>query len=163
MARRVGSTQLGPDGARRFVTRGRRLADVESGRVALEAPSTKPLLDKLGVKLDSSVSVLGVDDDDFREQLRARVGGFAADRLAPESDLVFLGAESTDDLARLERVEDALKRNGAVWVVHPKGSRVVREADVLAAGLEVGLVDNKVVSFSGTHTAHRFVIPLARR
>lgn len=33
----------------------------------------------------------------------------------------------------------------------------------MAAGKEAGLVDIKVVRFSETHTALKFVIPLARR
>jgi hypothetical protein len=35
--------------------------------------------------------------------------------------------------------------------------------DVIAAGKAADLVDNKVCRFSDTHTALRFVIPLARR
>jgi hypothetical protein len=34
---------------------------------------------------------------------------------------------------------------------------------VLAAGKQAGLVDVKVVSFSDTHTAEKFVIPVAKR
>ena len=56
-----------------------------------------------------------------------------------------------------------LRPDGAVWVVAPRGSAVVREADVLAAGKVAGLVDVKVVRFSEMHTAHRFVIPVSRR
>jgi hypothetical protein len=48
-------------------------------------------------------------------------------------------------------------------VVAPRGSRDVREADVLAGGKSAGLVDVKVVRFSQTHTAHKFVIPVSRR
>ncbi|MGA8767000.1 MAG: hypothetical protein WB559_08275 [Candidatus Acidiferrales bacterium] len=44
-----------------------------------------------------------------------------------------------------------------------KGQKHIREADVIAAGKSVGLTDNKVCRFSDTHTALRFVIPLARR
>ena len=102
-------------------------------------------------------------DEDFRRNLATRVGQYADGRPGHEVDLVFLAAETPADLDALAGLEDALARDGAVWVVHPKGSKLVREADVLAAGLALGLVDNKVVSFSPTHTAHRFVIPLARR
>lgn len=35
--------------------------------------------------------------------------------------------------------------------------------DVLQAGRQAGLTDTKVARFSGTHTALKFVIPLARR
>jgi hypothetical protein len=112
---------------------------------------------------DARVAVLDVADENFRHQLAARVGDFSDGRPDSETDLVFLAAEGPEDLRSLDGLEDSLARDGAVWVVHPKGSKVVREADVLAAGIAVGLVDNKVVSFSTTHTAHRFVIPRARR
>jgi hypothetical protein len=44
-----------------------------------------------------------------------------------------------------------------------KGQKHIREVDVIAAGRSAGLTDNKFCRFSETHTALRFVIPLARR
>jgi hypothetical protein len=44
-----------------------------------------------------------------------------------------------------------------------KGQKHIREVDVIAARKPAGLTDNKVCRFSDTHTALRFVIPLARR
>ena len=57
----------------------------------------------------------------------------------------------------------AIVSNGAIWVVYPKGRKDIHELDVIAAGKAAGLVDNKVVGFSVTHTSLRFVIPLANR
>jgi hypothetical protein len=48
-------------------------------------------------------------------------------------------------------------------VIRPKGKAVITESDVMAAGKKAGLVDVKVVSFSETHTAEKFVIPVAKR
>jgi hypothetical protein len=48
-------------------------------------------------------------------------------------------------------------------VIAPKGQRHITETDVLLAGRAPGLTDVKVVRFSETHTAHRFVVPLAGR
>ena len=67
------------------------------------------------------------------------------------------------DLAKIGRLEPSMARNGAAWIVFPKGRKDLRETDVIEAGVASGLVDNKVVRFSDTHTALRFVIPLARR
>lgn len=120
-------------------------------------------IDKLGVRPDSRVAVIGLDDADFRTELRARTAELTEGDPAPETDFVFLGAESVEELARLARLIGRLKRNGAIWVVWPKGRRDVKEADVLAAGRAAGLVDTKVVGFSSTHTALKFVIPRARR
>jgi hypothetical protein len=122
----------------------------------------KLLLDKLGVKPESSVAVVDLNDVEFRTLLEERVQSYAT---APqqESDLIFLGAESTGDLGRIEPLVQYLRPNGHIWVVAPKGRQDIREIDVLEAGRAAGLKDTKVASFSGTHTAHRFTIPLERR
>jgi hypothetical protein len=48
-------------------------------------------------------------------------------------------------------------------VVSPKGRPEIGDVVVIAAAKRAGLVDNKVVRFSDTHTALRLVIPRARR
>jgi len=57
----------------------------------------------------------------------------------------------------------SIQRNGAIWVVYPKGQPHIRGIDVIQAGRAADLTDNKVCSFSSTHTALRFVIPIAKR
>ncbi len=122
----------------------------------------KSLLDKLGVKPESSVAVLDLADSEFRTLLEERVERYAT-APQPESDLIFLGAEATGDLGRIESLVQYLRPNGHIWVVAPKGRQDIREADVLEAGGAAGLKDTKVARFSGTLTAHRFTIPLERR
>ena len=127
-----------------------------------EQPSPKSLIEKLGVKPGGRISLLGVNDAAFLRELE-RSGADVSRRRRASSDLVFLAVEHVDDLARLAGLEPYLVRNGAVWAVFPKGRKDLREVDVIGAGVGAGLVDNKVVRFSETHTALRFVIPLARR
>jgi hypothetical protein len=98
----------------------------------------------------------------FHALLRERSVNAAA-RLTADSDLVVYQAASVDDLERLAELAASLKPTGAIWVVAPKGGREPREAEVLGAGKRAGLVDTKVVRFSDTHTAHKFVIPVALR
>ena len=131
-------------------------------RWAERIKNPKSLLDKLGVKPESSVAVVDLDDGEFLRDLEERVERHAT---APqhESDLIFLGAESIGDLGRIESLVQFLRPNGHIWVVAPKGRQDIREADVLAAGRAAGLKDTKVARFSGTHTAHRFTIPLDSR
>ena len=47
--------------------------------------------------------------------------------------------------------------------MYRKGRKDFNENDVLRLGLETGLVDVKVVRFSDTHTATKFVIRKAER
>ena len=122
----------------------------------------KSLLDKLGVKNVHRVVVLGVEDPNFRVHIEQRAARVST-RLTKDVDVVFFGARRSSDLRRLARVKDYLKPNGAIWVVRPKGGGAITEGDVLAGGKAAGLVDVKVVRFSDTHTAEKFVIPVAQR
>ena len=136
----------------------------DADKWAAKIRNPRGLLDKLGVKPGMHIAVLGVEDADFLTQLTARTGspdkGIDGDNL----DVIFYAADRLDDLARLPELRSAIKRAGAVWVVSPKGKGIeVRDVDVMAAAREAGLVDNKVASFSATHTALRLVIPKAMR
>jgi len=120
-------------------------------------------MDKLGVKPGSTVVVLGVKDEAFLQQLTERGADVKVGRRRKSADLIFYLAERPGDLAKLSALEADMVRNGAIWVVSPRGRTEVSDVVVIAAGIAAGLVDNKVVRFSDTHTALRFVIPLARR
>jgi hypothetical protein len=123
----------------------------------------RALLDKLGVKPGQRIAVLGMEDAFFLQELAARVPDFMRDKPAKNADLIFLAAEDLKTLARMKPLAGAIQKAGAIWVVYPKGQKHIREVDVIAAGKSAGLTDNKVCRFSDTHTALRFVIPLARR
>ena len=125
--------------------------------------SHRSLLDKLGVKPEHRIAALGIADENFLCGLAARCGVRFSNRPAHESDLIFYATENKRDLARLKFLEASMKRNGAIWVVYPKGQTHIRETDVIAAGKAAGFVDNKVIRFSDTHTSLRLVIPLVRR
>jgi len=125
--------------------------------------SHRALLDKLGVKPGQRICVLGVEDASFLQELAARVPDFVRDKPAKDADLIFLGAEDVKTLARMKSLVGVIQKAGAIWVVYPKGQKHIREVAVIAAGKSAGLTDNKVCRFSDTHTALRFVIPLARR
>jgi hypothetical protein len=125
--------------------------------------SHRSLIDKLGVKQGDRVSLLGVNEEGFLAQLRAAGADLSAGRRRKQNDHLFLAVESVRDLAKIGGLESYMARDGSAWVVFPKGRKDLREADVIGSGVAAGLVDNKVVRFSDTHTALRFVIPLARR
>lgn len=125
--------------------------------------SPKSVIDKLGVKPGQRVSVVGVHDAEFLARLRERAGEVTEGRAAARSDAIFYGASAEKALARLATLARALAPDGALWVVRPKGKGGVSESAVMAAGKAAGLVDVKVVAFSSTHTAEKFVIPVAKR
>ena len=129
-----------------------------------DAPSTRPLLDKLGVKPGARVGLVGLDAPWFDALLSDRTQDVWRGRPKRDTDLVFLAADSHEELARLPKLIPAIRQNGAIWVVSRKGrAATVRDLDVIGAALAAGLVDNKVVSFSDTLTALRLVIRLRDR
>ena len=117
----------------------------------------------LGVKPEWRASAIGVDDRAFLEELEGAVGQLSVGRILKGADAIFFGATKEAELTRLPRLKASLKPNGALWVVRPKGRPEISERAVMAAGKAAGLVDVKVVSFSPTHTAEKFVIPIAGR
>lgn len=126
--------------------------------------STRPLLDKLGVKAGSRVAVVGVNDPAFIALLRERTPDVVTRRPRSLCDLVFVAVDHTPDLAVLDQAKLWIEPNGAVWAIRPKGGRSeIRDTDLIAAGLAAGLVDNKIASFSETHSAMRFVYRLRDR
>ena len=130
----------------------------------MERTYTRPLLDKLGVRPASRVALVGLDDAGFQSELTERTDDITVGDPQPETEIVFLAADRADEPFELSRLEPSLRSNGAIWVVSRKGKRAtLRDVDVIDAARAAGLVDNKVVSFSDTHTALRLVIALARR
>jgi hypothetical protein len=130
----------------------------------VERVSTRPLVDKLGVTRGARVAIVAFPDPTLRELLRTRTDDITEGEPAPDTDLVFLGAEAAAELAILPRLRARLRPSGAIWVVSRKGrAGTLRDVEVIAAAVASGLVDNKVVSYSETHTALRLVIPRGLR
>ena len=119
-------------------------------------------IDKLGIKTGQKVLFVGLRDPTLREEIET-CGATVLARGAVGVDAIFIAANERDDLDRLVTVLKFLKRDGAIWVIRPKGSPAISEGDVRKAGRNAGLVDTKVARFSETHTAEKFVIPVAKR
>ena len=79
-------------------------------------------------------------------------------------DMIFFAAHAPRDLSRLEAIAGRLEPAGAIWLIRAKGRGApISERQSMAAGKKAGLVDVKVVSYSDTHSAEKYVIPVARR
>jgi hypothetical protein len=123
----------------------------------------KSVLDKLGIKEGQTIALVAVDDAEFRDRLVERGVTLRQGRPGSDCDAIFLGADSVDALRKLPTLVPHLAPAGAIWVLRPKGHMRITERAVMTAGREAGLVDTKVVRFSETHTAEKFVIPRAKR
>jgi hypothetical protein len=121
-----------------------------------------PLLDKLGVREAAKVALLGVRDEAFRRSLAERTFD-VSDRLRKDVDVIVWEVRAPRQLSRLPSLEKALRRDGAIWVLRPRGVPELKDEVLIAAAKRAGLVDNKVARFSDNLTAMRLVVPVARR
>jgi hypothetical protein len=135
--------------------------DAEAWALKIRYP--KGRLDKLGVKADSVVSMLGVTDETLADEVKARTPHVSVGRAKKASMLVFFGVKSTRDLDKLESLRSTITPDGAIWALWPKGRKELREDDVRRAAKAMGLVDVKVVSVSDELSGLKLVIPVAQR
>jgi hypothetical protein len=159
-ARRV----FGADSLAQIRADGRDLVLADGARFRLPTPAAswaeailqpKGRLDKLGVTTGQRIGLVNLDDPAFAAELAARVAPADGDG---GLDLLFYGADSTDELADLGALIARLAPRGALWIVSLKGKAMqVRDVEVMAAAKAHGLVDTKVCAFSETRTALRFV------
>ena len=133
----------------------------EKWREKILHPKTR--IEKIGVKPGAKVSLFGSFDAEFLDELEPLARSVIKDRVAADSDTVFFAADSLKTLSTVTKIAKALKGATALWIVYPKGQKTITENDVIAAGRKTGLKDVKVVGFSSTHTALKFVIPLDKR
>jgi hypothetical protein len=131
------------------------LGEREAGRWAREIANPKTLADKLGVKAGQRVLLVGDPDGDL-------VGAGTRVEQGP-ADVVFVAIESPGDLGLIGSLQHQIARDGAIWAIRPKGGNDLTEAMVIGAGRDTGLTDIKIAKISDTHTAMKFVIPVARR
>jgi predicted O-methyltransferase YrrM len=97
-------------------------------------------------------------------ELNARLAMSASNHLRTKYDMIFVQIDGPANLERISRAAAHLRPNGAVWVFHPKGKGASpSDAQVRAAGIAAGLVDNKICALNDTHTSTRFVIPVKDR
>jgi hypothetical protein len=135
----------------------------------MERVYTTPLLDKLGIRPGMRVAIVGDLDEDpeaeaFRAMLADRTSDITDGQPKPDTDVVLLVADSTAELAALATLRPKIRPTGGIWVISRKGrASTLRDVEVMAAGREHDLIDNKVVAFSAARTALRLVVPVALR
>jgi len=146
------------DGADLVLTDGARftLGEKQAAAWVDAIVNPKGRMDKIGVKAGMRAAVMGVADPTLSAELTAK-GAIPVSELS-NLDLLFYAADSAEDLARVDALVPMLAEKGALWIVSRKGkAAAVKDVEVMAAAKVHGLVDNKVVAFSPTHTSLRFV------
>jgi hypothetical protein len=133
----------------------------EKWREKILHPKTR--IEKIGLKPGEKISLLGSFETGFLAELTALAGSVTKGKVAADSNTIFFAADSLKELSSVAKIAKSLKGATALWIVYPKGQKSITENDVIAAGRKAGLKDVKVVGFSPTHTALKFVIPVDKR
>jgi hypothetical protein len=136
-------------------------ANAAKWREKILHPKTR--LEKLGVQPNAAVCLSGNFAADFLAELGSVTKNLSKDKVASGTQWIFFAAGSPKDLSQVSKLAKCLKAAAALWIVYPKGQKEITENDVLAAGRKSGLKDIKIVGFSPTHTALKFVIPVEKR
>jgi hypothetical protein len=123
----------------------------------------KTRLEKLGIKPNAAVSLIGNLDADFLAELHVQTKTVSNGKVTTDTEWIFFATDASKDLSQVSKLAKSMKGAAALWIVYPKGQKQITENDVIAAGRKSGLKDVKVVGFSSTHTALKFVIPVERR
>jgi hypothetical protein len=129
----------------------------------VEFVSTKNRAGKLGIKPESDVLLLGIEDDAAFVAELEEAGARVRTKGKGQADMIFATFRHRDDLRRLTALVPRVKAEGVIWTLRPKGSKDLKESEMMKAGKDAGLVDVKVVSFDDTLTAEKFVVPVAKR
>jgi hypothetical protein len=125
--------------------------------------SKRSRLDKLGVKPGMRVALVGLDDAAFLRELRQRTDDVTEGAPRKETEMMLFAVDGPSPLKRLAALQRAIVKNGAIWVVWPKGQAHIKEDMIRAAAIAQGLVDIKVIAFSETLSGLKLVIPVAKR
>jgi hypothetical protein len=133
----------------------------ERWREKILHPKTRA--EKLGVKPGTRLRLLGEFEANFAEELQGASAEIFRAAGVANVDQTFFAAERKSALAPITRLARKMKGAEALWIVYPKGRKDITETEVIAAGRKAGLKDVKVVGFSSTHTALKFLIPVDKR
>lgn len=121
-------------------------------------------IEKLGVKAGMRIGLVRLEDPALVKDIESRGATLERNPRARGLDIVFFGASAPADLDRLGPLAARLQPAGALWLVRAKGKGApIAESVSMAAAKRAGLVDVKVVSYSDTQSAEKYVIPVARR
>ena len=125
--------------------------------------SGTPLAKKLGIKPLARVSLVGAPTGFEQELEPIPDGAKIARKLGASSDvIVFFTTKHAELARRLPELAAALDPAGGLWIAWPKKSSGVATdlafENVQLAGLDLGLVDNKICAVTEIWSGLRFVV-----
>jgi len=119
--------------------------------------------EKLGIRPGASVRFIGFDDPDLVAELQQKKVRVIDHEDTHTCDVIVLTVERPAELRQIIRLAEDIRPDGAIWVVLPKTSKTITQANVLAAARQAGLSEAKPISYSETLCAYRIVIPAEKR
>jgi hypothetical protein len=125
--------------------------------------SHRDVVDKLGIKPGDAVAfdeTAAALDHSLRERALDRAGRPEAGPAEPADVVLVAATAATDARAVLGAWKERLDPAGGIWLLTPKRGRLgyVDQRELIEAGLDAGLVDNKSISVSDTTSGMRWVI-----
>jgi len=136
---------------------------IDTKTMAHKSYEHRDVVDKLGIKPSHAVvfaSEARVVDADLQQRILDRVERPLA-ALDEHVDVVLAVVDADSDFVEvLQRWRPRLKPTGAIWLLTAKRGQpdYVNQNELIGAGLQAGVVDNKICSISPTISAMRFVI-----
>jgi hypothetical protein len=121
------------------------MSDKEAGAWAKAIAHPPSLADKLGIKLGTSVALVGPVPDEIR-----------ALATASKDAALIVAAVNSLDVKALVKIAKMVPEKGAVWLIYEKG--LMKGDQLIFAAREAGLKDTKVARISETHTGLRFIV-----
>lgn len=123
----------------------------------------RDLLDKLGIKPGHAVAFTNAAqefDPHLSQRIIARTGRPPATEDEALDIVLAVIDETSDAVALLKKWRQHLTPSGGIWLLTAKRGQpgYVDQRDLIAAGQQAEVVDNKVCSVSPTMSAMRFVI-----
>lgn len=131
----------------------------------------KDYIDKIGIKDGMNVLIYNFSQSET-EAIKKNIfeKHIAVNFINPENtskgeiDVIVALLDNLESLKELKGLKKIIKQNGAIWVISSKGKNAnVKDTQVIQSGIDAGLVDNKVISFSEKYTGLRFVIRISDR
>jgi hypothetical protein len=125
--------------------------------------SHRDVVDKLGIKPGHAVAFVAAPrsiDAGLQARALEKCGREQASADEPV-DVVLIGADaSTDAVSVLREWRARLDAAGGIWLLTPKRGQTgyVDQRELILAGPDAGLVDNKICSVDDLTSAMRFVI-----